>query len=155
MLRDVVGASVKMPDAVPPPERLSVPTCTSTVPVLLSATPIDAVPTGPVFCRVPALLNAARPAKKLPSDDESGRTNRLPGWLFQIELLVKSKPLPATTVAVPKLSTARVSSIEKKPPLRIELPLRTVWPEPDMFPLDQVHVPSMVSVPEPVTVPLV
>src|SRR5262249_4670996 len=78
-----------------------------------------------------------------------------PGWLFQIELLVKSKPLPATTVAVPKLSTARVSSIEKKPPLRVAVPLRTVWPVPDMFPLDQVHVPSIVSVPEPVTVPLV
>src|SRR5262249_12407412 len=41
-----------------------------------------------------------------------------------------------------------------KPPLMVAVPSRTVWPVPDIVPLDQVNAPSIVKVPAPLTVPL-
>jgi hypothetical protein len=131
----------------------SVSPSTSIVPVLDTGTPTLAVPV-PAVRRVPALLNAAVVAKKLPREFPAWRTNRLPGWLFQVPALVKSNPpLVAVVVAVPKLSTVRVSSMEKKPPLRVALPWLTVWPVPFSVPPLQAHWPVIVRVPGPLRVP--
>src|ERR1700722_6687024 len=58
-----------------------------------------------------------------------------------------SKELVSVMAAEPLLSTCWSVSMEKKPPLRLEVPSRMVVPMPLSVPFVQVNAPSMVKVP--------
>src|SRR5262249_8575849 len=68
--------------------------------------------------------------------------------LFQTALFVKVIEL-LTRLAVPALSTVRPFRVVKKPPARLEVPLRTVWPVPLLVPLVQVDGPVAGTGPVP------
>src|SRR5262249_12569954 len=110
-------AMEKAPELEPPPESVSVPTPgrTSAVPVLLNATPTVALPDGPSFRNSPALLNWAVPPELLLSELLSGRTKVAPAWLFQTAFVAKEIEVPASSAALPWLSTVRPDSVVNGP----------------------------------------
>jgi hypothetical protein len=73
--------------------------------------------------------------------------------LFHTALPVKVIELPSVIVTVPLLSIGRLS-MEKKPPLRLEVPLRIVPPVPLNVPFVQINILLTVTAPGPVKVPL-
>src|SRR5262245_42171727 len=110
-------------------------------PELLTGKPMEEAPAGPDFSSNPWLSNSEPGEKNCDSEAESGRVNVLPGRLVQMALFLKVIDWPAGTPAGPKLSTARPSRLEKKPPDRVEAPLRLVCPPPLRVPFVQVNEP--------------
>src|SRR5262249_60236189 len=108
---------------------------------------------GPVVSRRAALLNCEAGEKKLVSEATSGRVKVPPGWLFHTALFLKVSDCPARTVALPKLSTERVSRLAKNPPEIVVVPLSVVCPVPPSVPCAQVKGPLTVTSPVPVRVP--
>src|SRR5262245_28477311 len=116
-------------------------------------TPMFAVVGGPIFCKVPALLNpAVGPAKKLESPALSGITKRLPGWLFHTAALLNDSELDRAMFVVPKLLIVRPSIFADVPEMVVPS-LNTVTPAPLMVPPLQLSGPLMVIVAGPLTVP--
>src|SRR5262249_27997940 len=145
MLRiEPVGSlSENVPLLVPPPVRFRVPAVTSTVPVLLSATPMAAVPKGATLRTVPALLIAAgRPSGAIWT--ESGRASTPLTRLFQAAPLAMVNVPPTGSDAVPALFSVRPSS-RAPDELTVVVPFRFVTPEPDIVP-PQVSGPVTVTV---------
>src|SRR5438045_3029510 len=99
---DALGKFVRPP---PGPFTLTVPVCTSIVPLLVNGTRIVVVPLPADFLNVPLLMNVdvAPPPLEI---DASTWTSNVP-LLLKTAPLDNSKPPPPIQVAVPLLSSRR------------------------------------------------
>src|SRR5262249_3034264 len=132
----------------PPPDKLSVPVSTSTLPALLNAAPSRNVPLLADLRNVPALLNAVLLDALEPR--VSNTSNVAPSRLLTEAPLSRFRLAPQR-VTLPALSGGRLSSNRAVSWL---VPLMRVCPPPLIAPdPDQLKAPLIVRSPGPRRVP--
>src|SRR6516164_9551172 len=145
---------VKLPLLLPPPARLSVPLCTSTVPLLFTAAPMVLEPVPALFLSVPLLL----------------KVGAAPPWLYttallacrsQVALLLMVAPTPdqmspPLQVVGPAVLSVRCVSTLVVVVVIARLPVlaTVVVPVPVISPPVQLAAPLTVRVALPPSVPL-